>query len=223
MLLPSLTLEEMRKRVREASALLRVAQQHARDAGEDLSKSEHASARIQSICKEVEELLPGMHGPQPPDAQLEAALAGLKELMLAQGVPVDEAEAEEGEPAEGELAEGEPDTDVDEGDEGDEDEGTLEDEETEEDEEYELEIDYAKLAAAIENEALMSRFPEPGRELFRQAARYLVEANERQVLFQGVIADFEKLTALTEQNVSETQKKLAMALTLEELKGKRKG
>jgi hypothetical protein len=206
MLLPSLTLEEMRKRVREASALLRVAQQHARDAGEDLSKSEHASARIQSICKEVEELLPGMHGPQPPDAQLEAALAGLKELMLAQGAPVEGAEAEDGEP----------DTEVDE---GDDDEETQDDE----DEEVELEIDYAKLAAAIENEALMSRFPEPGRELFRQAARYLVEANERQVLFQGVIADFEKLTALTEQNVSETQKKLAMALTLEELKGKRKG
>src|SRR5580698_6013975 len=126
MLLPSLTLEEMRKRVREASALLRVAQQHARDAGEDLSKSEHASARIQSICKEVEELLPGMHGPQPPDAQLEAALAGLKELMLAQGAPVEGAEAEDGEP----------DTEVDEGDD-DEETQDDEDEETQEDEEVE--------------------------------------------------------------------------------------
>jgi hypothetical protein len=210
MLLPSLTLEEMRKRVREASALLRVAQQHARDAGEDLSKSEHASARIQSICKEVEDLLPGMHGPQPPDEQLEAAMAGLKQLMPeAAEEPVEEADTDVEEETT-QAAGDELDTDVDEGD----------DEELEEDV---LEIDYAKLASAIENEALMSRFPEPGRALFRQAARYLIEANERQVLFQGVIADFEKLTALTEQNVSETQKKLAMALTLEELKAKRKG
>jgi hypothetical protein len=216
MLLPSLTLEEMRRRVREASALLRVAQQHARDAGEDLTKSEHASARIQSICKEVEELLPGMHGPQPADEKLEAAMAGLKQLMAAQGAPVDEAEVQDEPPEDEEATETEePDTVVDEGD---------DDEETQEDEdEYELEIDYARLAAAIDNEALMSRFPEPGRELFRQAARYLVEANERQVLFQGVLDDFEKLTELTQQNVSETQKKLAVMLTLEELKAKRKG
>lgn len=217
MLLPSLTLEEMRKRVREASALLRVAQQHARDASEDLIRSEHASARIQAICKEVEELLPGMQGPQPPDAQLEEAMEGLKQLMLAQGVPVEDAESgdEQAEDGEAETAAEEPDTEVDEG---------ADDESTdEEDDEYELEIDYAKLAAAIDDEQLMSRFPEPGRSLFRQAAKYLVEANERQALFQGVIDDFEKLTALTQQNVSETQKKLAVMLTLEELKAKRKG
>ena len=92
----------------------------------------------------------------------------------------------------------------------------------EEEEQQEWDIDYAKLAAAIENETLMSAFPEPGRSAFRRAAQYLVESHERQELFGRVIAGFEGVSALAQQNVEDTRRKLAMALTLEELANKRR-
>jgi hypothetical protein len=194
MLLPALTLEELREHVREAEALLRVARQHARDAHDDPEKSAHASARIQSICREVEALFPGLHEPSRPDPALEEAIAALR----AETPPVPAADEEREEAA----------VDV---------------EEEEEAEEPEWDIDYAKLAAAIENETLMSAFPEPGRSAFKRAAQYLVESHQRQELFGRVIAGFEGVSVLAQQNVEDTRRKLAMALTLEGLANKRKG
>ncbi|HEY8091681.1 MAG TPA: hypothetical protein VIF09_27640 [Polyangiaceae bacterium] len=173
MLCPSLTLDDLRHRVREAEALLRVAAQHAREAREDPSKSPHASARIQAICREVEDMFPGMQEPAGPDAEVLAAMEQL------QG----------GEPS----SEG-----------------------------GEWDVDYAKLGAAIENDELMSSFPEPGRSAFKRAARFLVDSHERQELLSRVVQGFEELSALTTRSVEETQRKLAMAMTLDALAARKK-
>lgn len=201
-----MTLEEMRRRVREAEVLLRVAAQHARDAHDDPSNNEHANARIQSICREVEELFPGMHEPTGPDREVEEALAGLKAASAQT----------EREHAESDSAGGDEDEDEDDGDQ----DGEATDEGGEAAQEWD--VDYVKLGAAIENEELMSRFPEPARTAFKRAAKYLVESHQRQELFSRVIAAFETLSQLTAQNVENTRRKLAMAMTLEELASKRK-
>ncbi|HEY3819749.1 MAG TPA: hypothetical protein VGL81_21420 [Polyangiaceae bacterium] len=225
MLLPLLTIEQFRERVREAEALLRVARQHARDAHDDLSKSDHANARIQSICREVESLFPGLHDPSAPDPALQETIAALHaELPAAVAARLAEEEAA----ADGEGEEEDAEEEREEEEEDDEEEGEEEDageEQGEEDdeEEEEWDVDYAKLATAIENETLMSAFPEPGRTAFKRAARYLIESHARQELFSRVIAGFEQVAELTQLNVEETRKKLAMALTLEELASQRKG
>ena len=200
MLLPSMSTEEIRRRVREAEALLRVAAQHARDAHADPAQSEHASARIQSICREVEALFPGMHEPASPDPEVQEALAHLK-VEEAPDAADEATEVDEEGAAEGH-------------EEGADDEAA--------EEEQEWDVDYAKLGAAIENEQLMSRFPEPQRSAFKRAAKYLVESHERQVLFSRVIVAFDTLSQLTAQNVEDTRRKLAMAMTLEELSSKHK-
>ncbi|HEY1693888.1 MAG TPA: hypothetical protein VGG39_17090 [Polyangiaceae bacterium] len=201
MLLPAMTTEEIRRRVREAEALLRVAAQHARDAHDDPSKSEHASARIQSICREVEGLFPGVGDPAPPDPEVQAAIESLTSA-LPQAEAVVEAAAQEEEEGAGAGAGAE--------------------EDTEGESAQEFDVDYVKLGAAIENEELMGHFPEPQRSAFKRAARYLVESHERQQLFGRVVAAFQTLSELTEQNIEDTRKKLAMAMTLEELANKRK-
>jgi len=176
-----------------------VARQHARDAHDDPEKAAHASARIQSICREVEALFPGLHEPARPDPALEETIATLRVETRALPDAEEEEDAEEG-------AEGE---------EGEEEQG-------DEEEEEEWDIDYAKLASAIENETLMSAFPEPGRSAFKRAAQYLVESHERQELFGRVIAGFEEVSVLAQQNVDDMGRKLAMALTLEDLANKRR-
>jgi len=202
MLLPLLTVDQLRERVREAEALLRVARQHARDAHDDPANAAHASARIESICREVEALFPGLNEPSRPDPELEGTMAALR------------AETPESTAADEEDANAEGDVDADEaGDEADDED----DEDADE-----LDIDYAKLAAAIENEALMAAFPEPGRTAFKRAARYLVEANERHVLFGRVIAGFESVSELAHQGVEDLRRKLALAMTLEDLANKGK-
>jgi hypothetical protein len=191
MLCPSLSTDEIRRRVREAETLLRVATQHARDAREDPSKSQHASARIQTICREVEELFPGMHEPAGPDADIQAAMA---QLQIA---------APPGEDASVDAGAGD-------GADAGEDAGEAGPAE-------QWDVDYVKLGAAIENEELMSQFPEPARSAFKRAARYLVDSHERQELFSRVVDAFERLSELTAQNVEETHRKVSMAMTLEEL------
>ena len=210
MLLPSLTVDQLRERVREAEALLRVARQHARDAHDDPANAEHASARIQSICREVESLFPGLHEPSRPDPELEETMAALRaETPQAAATDLD-----------GEDADAEGDDDADEaGDEADDADGEAD---AEDDDAEEWDIDYANLAAAIENETLMAAFPEPGRTAFKRAARYLVEANERHVLFGRVIAGFEGVAELAHEGVEDLRRKLALALTLEDLANKRK-
>ena len=225
MLLPSLTLEELRARVKEADALLRVARQHARDAHDDPEKAAHASARIQSICREVDALFPGLNEPAAPDPELQGALAMLQAATPAPATPADAVEEEAGdsddEAGESDDEAGDSDDEAGESDdeagEGDEDAGDADEPDADE-----WGIDFAKLASAIENEALMSQLPEPGRSAFKRAALYLVEAHERHELFGVVIAGFEGLSELASKNVEDMRGKLAMALTLENLAQKRR-
>jgi hypothetical protein len=210
MLLPLLTVDQLRERVREAEALLRVARQHARDAHDDPANSAHASARIQSICREVEALFPGLNEPSRPDPELAETMAALR-AETPEGAVTDADEEDAN--AEGDAASDEADDEASD----DDDDGEADDEDADE-----LDIDYAKLAAAIENETLMAAFPEPGRTAFKRAARYLVEANERHVLFGRVIAGFESVSELAHQGVEDLRRKLALAMTLEGLANKGK-
>ena len=205
MLCPSLTTEEMRQRVREAEALLRVASQHARDAREDPGKSAHASARIQAICKEVEGMFPGMHDPAGLEPEVEQAMQVLK-VGAETAIEAREAEGDAGTTA-GTGTDTDAGTDAEADDEAD----------AEGDGEVEWDVDYVKLGAAIENEELMSKFPEPARTAFRKAARYLADSLERQELFSRVVDAFEQLSALTTESLQETQRKLAMTMTIDAL------
>jgi ribonuclease E len=234
MLLPSLTLDELRRRVREAEASLRVAQQYARDARENPAEAEHASARIQAICREVQELFPGLTEPVVPDPRAQ-------ELTAALGAAIHGREADAGDSPHSARVEGDGFDELDDADDAEDDEDDEEDEEEtyedgEEDEdgaddedgddgedgEEEWDIDYAKLAAAIENPELMARFPEPDRATFKNAALYLIEAHERQELFAHVIRALEEVSALAQENVEETRRKLALALTIEAHSAKNK-
>jgi len=232
MFLPSLTIEEFRRRVKEAEALLRVARQHARDAHGDPAKAEHASARIQSICREVDGLFPGLGEATPPAEEVAAAFATLaaetQQVAGASGSAATEdapAEGDDDEDAEAvdedaanDDAGGE---DADEGDEGDGEEGDADEEDDDEDGD-EWGVDFVKLAAAIENETLMAAFPEPGRSAFKRAAQYVIDAHERHELFGRVIAGFEELTELASKNVEDIRGKLELAMTLEKLANKRR-
>jgi hypothetical protein len=209
MLLPSVPLHELRRRVREAEASLRVAQQYARDAHEDPAQAEHASRRIQAICREVEELFPGMHEPFAPDPEVQDIIASLHAATppapSGAGHDPGPAAVVEGTDDKGERAEPE------DGEDSEEDATT-----------DEWDIDYAKLAVAVENEELMSRFPEPARTTFKRAAKYLIEANERRELFSRVVRGLEEVSSLAQRNADETRRKLELALTLERLASQRK-
>jgi hypothetical protein len=224
MLLPSVPLDELRRRVREAEASLRVAQQYARDAHDDPAAAEHASRRIQAICREVEALFPGMHEPLAPDPEVQEILASLQ----ATTVPAGQSEVHESDPDE---VTNEAGADASAFEDDAESEEATDDagEETEGDEESdalgreadEWDIDYSKLALAVENETLMSRFPEPARTTFKRAAKYLIEANERRELFSRVVRGLEVVSSLAQRNADETRRKLELALTLERLASKR--
>jgi hypothetical protein len=225
MLLPSLPIDELRRRVREAESLLRVAKSHARDGHDNAEAAEYASRRITSLLGEVDGLFPGLHEPQRPDPNIERLVAELAAAAEAAGLKNEEAAAED-EPGEDEDDESLEAT-ADESDEGeleedgddDEDEDDADDEEEDEEE---WDVDYAKLAGAIENEQLMSAMPEPARSAFRTIARHLIEANERQQLMQRIADGIGELSALAEKNADEARRKAALALTFEELANKRK-
>jgi hypothetical protein len=224
MLLPSLPIDELRRRVREAESLLRVAKSHARDGHDNAEAAEYASRRITSLLGEVDGLFPGLHEPQRPDPNIERLVAELAAAAEAAGLGNEEVAVEE-EPEEDEdegedeagaeateaSADGSDDGEVEEDGEDDDDDG---------DEEWD--VDYAKLAGAIENEQLMSAMPEPARSAFRTIARHLIEANERQQLMQRIADGIGELSALAEKNADEARRKAALALTFEELANRRK-
>jgi hypothetical protein len=216
MLLPSLPIDELRRRVREAESLLRVAKSHAREGHDNPDAAEYAGRRITSLLGEVDGLFPGLHEPQRPDANIERLVAELAVAAEAAGLGNEEAAAEE-EPEEDEDESAE--ATADESDDG-EVEADGDDEEDDEDEEWD--VDYAKLAGAIENEQLMSAMPEPARSAFRTIARHLIEANERQQLMQRIADGIGELSALAEKNADEARRKAALALTFEELANRRK-
>jgi 2-oxoglutarate dehydrogenase complex dehydrogenase (E1) component-like enzyme len=92
----------------------------------------------------------------------------------------------------------------------------------EKDEEEEWELDPNKLAAALENEQLMSKIPEVDREWFTRLARRSIEAQERFELCDRVRRAFDELSQAMKEGLHQTSHQLAVALTFEQLKSKQR-
>jgi len=192
-----MSIEELRARVEEAEKILRVARQLAQDELRDPESSERAKDRIASLCSDVNALFPGLGEPaiETPDAAAETV----------------ELEHEDVD------ADGDVDGDVD----GDEDEDEDEDGGDEDDADA-WDVDYDKLRAALGNPELMGRFPEPQRAEFRAMAEKLLDAHDREELFARVTEGFAQLEETTRAGAEKVRAQLAFALTLEELRSKKR-
>ncbi len=239
-------IEDLRQRVREAESLLGVARRLARDELHDPASCERARDRIVSILREIDGLFPNLNEPPAPldPAELVApSMRGAPEALAAaaaytaaakEGAPgeIEKAGGDVGGHAEEETAEAEAPgesgdddrlEDVEAGDEGagEGGDGAEADGEGEgEGEEHGWELDRGKLAAAIENEDLMSKIPEMDREWFRKMARRVIEAHERVELCDRVRKAFDELAGVMREGLDATAKQLAVALTFEQLQAK---
>jgi len=202
-------IEDLRRRVREAEALLGVARGLARDELNDPGNCERARDRIISILREIDSLFPGLNDPPPVMDPRDLIAPSMRDrpadLATTSGHSDAEpsearAEEEDSEEAEGEDGEGEA--------EGESGEGV------------EWELDHKKLAAAIENEQLMSKIPEVDREWFKGMAKRTIEAQERVELCERVRLAFDELSAAMRAGLDETSRQLSVALTFEQLKAK---
>jgi hypothetical protein len=194
-------IEDLRRRVREAESLLGVARGLAKDELHDPESCERARDRIVSILREIDGLFPGLNDPPPSLDPKELIAPSMRDRA-----PEAPAEAADADADEEEEEEGEPEA-----------EGG---EEEEEEEEQEWELDHKKLAAAIENEQLMSKIPEVDREWFKVMARRSIEAQERVELCERVRKAFDELSTAMREGLDETSRQLSVALTFEQLKAK---
>jgi len=221
--LSPVTMDDLRRRVREAESLLGVARGLARNELHDPDTCERARDRIVSILREIDSLFPGLNDPPPSMDPSELVAPSMRKSAEATA-PAEE--SDEGEPRE--EAEGDSNTGgiplgppgeaaglaaEESGDEGDE----PRDEDTQEEE---WELDHQKLAAAIENEQLMSKIPEVDRAWFKQMARRSIEAQERVELCDRVRVAFDELSKTMREGLDETSRQLSVALTFEQLKSR---
>jgi hypothetical protein len=190
-----MSIEELRARVEEAEKILRVARQLAQDELRDPESSERAKDRIASLCSDVNALFPGMGEPPVETPDVAAGADEGDELGL-------EEEAEETVEVDGEGEGGEED------DEGDDPE--------------EWDVDYEKLRAALGNPELMGRFPEGQRAEFKAMAEKLLDAHDREQLFARVTEGFALLEETTRAGAEKVRAQLAFALTLEELRSRKR-
>jgi hypothetical protein len=198
------SIEDLRRRVREAEGLLGVARGLARDELHDPGSCERARDRIMSILREIDGLLPGLNDPTPSVEPEELVAPSMRNRPPAEGASA----ADEAAPSE--VQEQDP-----------EDEEQEEDaEEAEEEEEVEWELDHRKLATAIENDELMSKIPEVDREWFKRLALRTIEAQERALLCERVRKAFDELAQAMRRGLDEASRQLSVALTLENLKAK---
>jgi len=193
-------LEDLKRRVREAEALLGVARGLARGELHDPASCERARDRIVSILREIDTLFPGNEPPAPIDP-LELVAPSMRDRVEEPALADEEAA--------GPREEGEGDGDAEEGDGDGESDG-----------EEEWELDHRKLAAAIENEQLMSKIPEADREWFKQMAQRTIEAQERVELCERVRVAFDELSRAMREGLDETSRQMSVALTFEQLKAK---
>jgi hypothetical protein len=193
-------LEDLRRRVREAEALLGVARGLAREELHDPSSCERARDRIISILREIDTLFPGLSDPPAPIDPQELIAPSMRDRIAE---PVEASREVEASPASPVFSEGE-----------EADPGVAEEEE--------WELDHRKLAAAIANEQLMSKIPEADREWFKQMARRSIEAQERVELCERVRAAFDELSQVMREGLDQTSRQLSVALTFEQLKAKKR-
>jgi hypothetical protein len=211
--LSPVSIEDLRRRVREAESLLGVARGLARDELHNPESCERARDRIVSILREIDGLFPGLNDPPPSMDPKDLVAPSMRDRPQAEE---GEEEEEQGEEEGQEEAEGEEGGEAGAAD----GEGEEEGEEEEEEEEEEWELDHRKLAAAIENEQLMSKIPEVDREWFKVMARRSIEAQERVELCERVRKAFDDLSVAMRAGLDETSRQLSVALTFEQLKAK---
>jgi hypothetical protein len=183
-------IDDLRRRVREAEALLGVARGLARDDLHNPGTCERARDRIMSILREIDSLFPGLNDP-PPSIDPNELVAPSQRNQVAAKASLEAVHAQDEE---------------------------VEEEEVEEEQEWEL--DHKKLAAAIENIELMAKIPEVDREWFKRMARRSIEAQERVELCDRVRRAFDDLAQAMRQGLDETSRQLSVALTFEQLKSK---
>jgi hypothetical protein len=80
------------------------------------------------------------------------------------------------------------------------------------------ELDPVKLAAALENETLMSQIPAGDREWFTGLARRVIDSHARAMLATRVRQALAELHDTMEQCRDETSRRLAVAMTFEQLR-----
>lgn len=196
-------LDELQHRVEEAERLLRTARQLAEHDLADPRQCERAGRRISSLIAEAQSLFPGLGDSAGGEAD-EA-----EEVDASEDDQADEAEATGGT---------EPDEQAEEAEDQGEDDGGGQDEDAEDDEEWDVDVD--KLAAAIQNEALMAQIPEAHRAEFKAMAERVIDAYRRQALYERVAAAFEVLDETTRQGAEHARQLLATMLTWQELAAK---
>lgn len=189
-------LEDLRRRVREAEALLGVARGLAREELHDPSSCERARDRIISILREIDTLFPGLSDPPAPIDPRELIAPSMRDRIAEPAEASTEVEASPVSDDE----EPEPEAADEEG----------------------WELDHRKLAAAIDDDQLMSKIPEADREWFKQMARRSIEAQERVELCERVRAAFDELSRTMREGLDQTSRQLSVALTFEQLKAKKR-
>jgi hypothetical protein len=212
-------MDDLRRRVREAESLLGVARGLARDDLHDPAKCERARDRIVSILREIDGLFPGLNDPPPSIDPIDMVAPSMRKSAEETAPAREQPDEEEGEGEGEEEGEGEGEEEGG-GEEEEQHEEGEEGEETEDEEEWDL--DHAKLAAAIENEQLMSKIPEVDRDWFKRMARRSIEAQERVELCDRVRRAFDELAQAMRQGLDETSRQLSVALTFEQLKAKQR-
>ena len=90
------------------------------------------------------------------------------------------------------------------------------------DEVDEWDVDYEKLRAALGNPELMGRFPEGQRAEFKAMAEKLLDAHDREELFARVTEGSAQLEETTRAGAEKVRAQLAFALTLEELRSRKR-
>jgi hypothetical protein len=197
--LPVMSLEDLAPRVVEIEQLAALGCRLAREAMRDPSETLHAQERLQSILREVGQLIPSLElvgAPVDPKDFIAPSLANAPSLPEAE--PDDEGE---GEPA---CANEDPDPT------GDDDDAEQEVEE--------WDLDPAKLEAALENDALMSQIPESDREWFKGLARRLIDSHTRATFATRVKEALRELYETMEMCQEANSKRLSVALTFEHLR-----
>jgi hypothetical protein len=220
-------IDVLRRRVREAEALLGVARGLARDELHDPGTCERARDRIVGILREIDSLFPGL---KDPPAALDPSELIAPSLRSQAADRTSRGDCRSSTTREDEDA-GEPENgaEVEDGDDGTQEEGGArfthedsgaDDRDDADELEPEGELDHKKLALAIEDAELMAKIPEIDREWFKRMARRSIEAQERIELCDRVRRAFDDLARAMRQGLDETSRQLSMALTFEYLKSK---
>jgi hypothetical protein len=198
-----MSVEELSSRVVEVEQLAALGCRLAREALANPDQTARTQDRLQSILKEVGELIAGLQlvgAPVDPTEFVAPSVANAPDDEPENEGPEDDEESDEASDEDGEG------------------ESEVEDEGSSEEEVDAWELDPEKLEAAIQNEALMAQIPEADREWFKGLARRVIESHARAMFATRVREALGELYETIEHCQEENSKKLGVALTFEHLR-----